>query len=56
MIVLIEAHGPEYANRGQTQGLLDMEVSAAPHLSYSVSVSSTQCDLDPRPAGTPQRC
>lgn len=56
MIVLIEAQGPKWAIRGQTQGLLDLEVCAAPHLSHSVSVSGTKCDLDPGPAGTPQYC
>lgn len=54
MIVLVEAQGPKHATRGQTQDPLDLEVSAAPHLRYSVPVSGTQCDLDPRPAGTPQ--
>lgn len=56
MIVLIEEQGPKNASRVQTQGLLDLEVSAAPHLRYSVSVSGTKCDLEPRPAGTPQHC
>lgn len=53
MTVLIETEGPRWANRGQTQGLFDLEVSAAPHLCYSVSVCGTQRDLDAGPAGIP---
>lgn len=52
MTVLAEAQGAKHTNRGQTQGRLDLEVSAASHLRYSVSVSGTQSDLDSRSAGT----
>lgn len=52
MIYLVEAQGAKHAISGQTQGRLDLEVSAASHLCHSVSVSGTQCHLDPRSAGT----
>lgn len=53
-LYLAEAQGGRRAARGQTQGRLDLEVGAAPHLRHSVSVGGTQCDLDPGSAGTPQ--
>lgn len=53
MVVLIEARGPKYGSRGQTQNFLDLEVSAAPHLHHAEPASSAQCDLDPGLAGTP---
>lgn len=52
MVVLIEAQGPKHGSRCQTQNFLDLEVSAAPHLRHAEPDGSTQCDLDPRPAGT----
>lgn len=54
MIVLIEAQGADSAIRSQTQGVLDLEVSAPAHLSNSVSFSGTKCDLDQGPAGISQ--
>lgn len=56
MVVLIEAQGPKYGSRGQTQNFLDLEVSAAPHLHHAEPASSAQCDLDPGLAGTPPDC